>query len=65
MTPHSEFMFPENINDETAFALCQILYEMALACENQYYVKLRRYSDNHHPDLFDPEQPWRTKPPAE
>lgn len=65
MTPHHEFIFPEDIADETAFALCQLLYELALACENQYDVKLRRHSKAHQPDLFDPEQPWRTKLSAE
>ena len=65
MTIDSKSIFPEEIADETAFAICSILYELALACESHYYTKLRRYSDNHHPDLFDPQQPWRTKPSAD
>jgi len=58
------FIFPNDITDETAFALCNFFHELALACESHYYVQLRRYSANHQPDLIDPEQPWRTKPLA-
>ena len=54
---------PEYLSDEAAYALCEVLMELALACESRYFDQLRRYRENHPPGLFDPERPW-WKPPA-
>ena len=63
MNPELESPFPDGISDETAAALSELLHTLACACENHYYTQLRRYYDAQR-DLYDPEQPWRTPPPA-
>ena len=38
-----EPVFPDNISDETASVLSEVLYQLAAACESHYFVQLRRY----------------------
>jgi hypothetical protein len=57
MTPDFESFFPDPLSDECAAFLCDVLYPLAAACENHYFLQLRRYHDAHSPPV-DPEQPW-------
>jgi hypothetical protein len=54
-------LFPNDISDETASALSDLLYQLAAACENRYFAQLRR--DHHRQmNLYDPDAPWRLPP---
>jgi len=58
-------LLPDPISDETAVALCELLYTLADAFENHYFAQLRRYYqafDDLQPDLFDPDEPGSTTP---
>ena len=61
MTP-----FAEPISDETAFALSEALYRLALACEAKYFGQIRRHmatlNDDRH---VDPDRPWDKNPSSE
>ena len=57
-----EPVFPDNISDETASVLSEVLYQLAAACESHYFVQLRRYH-RRQMNLYDPDAPWRSPPP--
>ncbi len=58
--------FPENLSDEAAFGLSESLHWLAMACEEKYFVQLRRYAANLDQSKYvDPAHPWVRKPPAE
>jgi hypothetical protein len=48
----------EDLSDEAAFVLCELLHELAQAFESRYYHQLLRYQSAKQSDLFDPDQPW-------
>ena len=48
----------EDLSDEAAFALCELLNELAQAFESRYYHQLLRYQSAKQADLFEPDQPW-------
>lgn len=54
-------IFPNDISDETASALGDFLYQLAAACENRYYVQIRRYR-HRQMNLYDSDAPWRSPP---
>ena len=56
-----EPVFPDDLSDETASALSEFLYQLAAACENRYFVQLRRYH-RQQMNLYDPDAPWRSPP---
>jgi hypothetical protein len=56
-----DLVFPHNISDETASALGDFLYQLAAACENRYFVQIRRYH-RRQMNLYDPDAPWRSPP---
>jgi hypothetical protein len=58
---HFDPIFPDGLSDETASALSEFLHQLAAACENRYYVQLRRHYARQL-DLFDPDAPWRSPP---
>ena len=62
MNPDFEPPWPGNLSDEAARALSEWLQQLALACENHYFVQLRRHRDTRQMELADPEQPWRKRP---
>lgn len=51
-------LFPEQISDEAAAALTDVLFALALACESRYFTRLLRFHAR-RPEPVDPEQPWR------
>ena len=55
----------EELSDEAAFALCELLNELAQAFESRYYHQLLRYQSAKQADLFDPDQPWIRRNPAD
>ena len=55
----------ENLSDEAAFTLCEFLNELAQAFESRYYHQLLRYQSAKQSDLFDPDQPWIRRKPAD
>ena len=54
----------EELSDEAAFALCELLNELAQAFESRYYHQLLRYHSVKQADLFDPDQPWIRRQPV-
>ena len=56
-----EPVFPDNLSDEAASALSEFLRQIAAACDNRYYVQLRRYYSAQR-NLYDPDAPWRSPP---
>ena len=62
MKPAPEPLFPDDITDATAAALCDFLYTLAADCEARYSGQLRRHHDRRQ-TLIDPQRPWITKPP--
>ena len=54
-------LFPDGISDETASALSEFLHQVAAACDNRYFVQLRRYH-RRQMNLYDPDAPWRSPP---
>lgn len=57
-----EHLFPEGVSDEMALALSTFLYDLASACENRYFVQLRRHHESQR-TLFDDVHPWRSQAP--
>ena len=57
-------LFPDDISDETAAVLSELLYELAVACETRYLTQIRRYH-NGQKNLYDPERPWLSPPAKE
>ena len=55
-------LFPEGLSDESASALSEFLYQLAVECKNRYFVQLRRYH-RRQMNLYDPDMPWRSSPP--
>ena len=55
----------ENLSDEAAFTLCEFLNELAQAFESRYYHQILRYQSAKQADLFDPDQPWIRRQPAD
>jgi len=51
----------EDLSDEAAFALCELLNELAQAFESRYYHQIRRYHSAKQADLFDPLEPWKKR----
>lgn len=58
MSSDFETLFPNEISDETAAALADALFALALACESRYFARLRRLHAQ-RPEPVDPEQPWQ------
>ncbi len=56
-----EPVFPDDLSDEAASALSEFLHQIAAACDNRYFVQLRRYYSRQQ-NLYDPEAPWRSPP---
>ena len=54
-------VFPDGLSDKTASALSEFLNQLAAACENRYFVQLRRYH-RQQMKLYDPDAPWRSPP---
>jgi len=40
-------LFPGSLSDEAAFELSEFLNTLALACDEKYFVQLRRYVNEH------------------
>jgi len=55
----------EDLSDEAAFALCELLNELAHAFESRYHPQIRRYQSAKQADLFDPDQPWIRRQPSD
>jgi len=60
---HQTTPFPEQISDEAAFALSEVLHWLVLVCDEKYFGQIRRHMATLNDDrLVDPEQPWTRKP---
>lgn len=54
-------LLPVNLSDEAAFALSETLHWLALHCDEQYFVQIRRHmATMNNAEPTDPEQPWKT-----
>ena len=55
----------DDISDETAAVLTEILFRLAGACDSRYIAKILRYQDAHRQETkdIDPERPWLRPPP--
>jgi hypothetical protein len=60
-----ETLFPDGLTDETISAISEVLNEIAQQWESRHFDRIRRYQSQHQLDLFEPEQYWRNKPPAD
>ena len=54
-----EPVFPDDLSDETASALSELLHQIAEACDSRYFVQLRRHYARQQ-NLYDPDAPWRS-----
>ena len=54
----------EDLSDEAACALCELLHELAQAFESRYDHPIQRYQSARQADLFDPHQPWIRRQPS-
>ena len=57
--------FPEQLSDEAAFALSEMLHWLALTCEERYFAQIRRHmAAMNRSEPVDSERPWIHKPSA-
>lgn len=54
-------LFPSQLSDEAAAALCDFLQELAAAADSHYLHQLRRYHRLNAPPA-NPNQPWLFDP---
>jgi hypothetical protein len=68
MTSSYKHLLPEaeEISDEAAAVLTEVLFRLAGACDVRYLDKILRYQDAQTQERHDvdPEQPWRRPPPT-
>ena len=55
-------LFPAELSDAAAATLCDFLHELAVAADVRYLAQLQRYRRQQEPPLYDPAQPWRSRP---
>ncbi|WP_081577476.1 hypothetical protein [Acidithiobacillus thiooxidans] len=57
-----ELLLPDNLSDETATALCDVLHDLAFVCDSRYMAQALRYRERQR-SVPTPEHPWRSSPP--
>ncbi len=57
-----ELLLPDNLSDETATALCDVLHDLAFVCDSRYMAQVLRYRERQRSGP-DPEHPCRSLPP--
>ena len=57
-----ELLLPDNLSDETAAALCDVLHDLAFVCDRRYMAQVLRCRERQR-SVPDPEHPWRSSPP--
>ena len=62
MTDDPAYLFPAELSDAAAAALCDFLHELALAADTRYFAQLQRHRRQQQPPPLDPAQPWRSPP---
>ena len=55
-------LLPDNLSDETATALCDVLYDLAFVCDSRYLAQILRYRERQR-FVSAPKRPWRSSPP--
>ena len=40
-----ELLLPDNLSDETATALCDVLHDLAFVCDSRYMAQVLRYRE--------------------
>ena len=55
-------LFPTSLSDAAAAALCDFLHDLAAAADARYLAQLQRHRRQQEPPLYDPAQPWRSRP---
>ena len=63
MTIDAEPLFPDDLSDEAASVLSEFVYALAFACENRYLTQVLRHHERQRQLPYDPDHPWRTRPP--
>ena len=63
MNDDPQSLFPADLSDAAAAALCDFLHELATAAESRYLTQLQRHRREQEPPPYDPTQPWRSRPP--
>ena len=58
MNTDTDPLFPADLSDETATALCDLLHELAASADSRYLAQILRYRRQHQPPPFDPDRPW-------
>ena len=61
MIDDSESPFPDDLSDEVATQLCDLLHQLAMAAEYRYLTQILRYRKKHRPPHVDPDHPWLSK----
>ena len=61
MKSELESLFPDDISDEAASVLSDVLWQLISAWDSRYFIQLQRYQASKAPPC-DPEQPWRKLP---
>lgn len=55
-------LLPDNLSDETATALCDVLHDLAFVCDSRYLAQILRYREGQR-FVSAPKRPWRSPPP--
>lgn len=56
------YLLPDNISDEAAAVLCEVLHHLATACDSRYLAQILRYRKRQR-SVLDPERPCRSLSP--
>jgi hypothetical protein len=56
-----EYLLPDDIPDEAAAVLCDVLHQLATACDSRYLAQILRYREQQR-SVPAPERPWRSSP---
>ena len=56
-----EILLPDELSDEVVAAFCDVLHELATACDSHYLAQILRHRQQQC-SVPDPDHPWRSPP---
>ena len=58
MNANPDPLFPADLSDEVATALCDLLHDLAATADSHYLAQILRYRRQHQTTPVDPDHPW-------
>ena len=58
MSADSDPLFPADLSDEVATALCDFLHDLAAIADSHFLAHILRYRRQHQTTPVDPDCPW-------